>query len=324
MLAYTLRRLALGVINLLLITFVVYGLIRAMPGDPTVADPTNPDYIPSARERTERLRAWDLDRPWTVGYALWLGKIVRGELGVSLHRHEPVLDAIVEAMGPTLLLSGISLLIAFLLAVPLGVHAARRSGRAEERILSGVLYLLYSAPSYVVAILLVLVFGVELGWLPLSRMVGPDHDGLSIGGKVLDRARHLVLPVVCYTYGSLAFVTRFVRSNVSEVLGQEYILAARARGLPERAVIWRHAFRNALIPLVTLLGLSLAGLLGGSVILESIFSWPGMGLLFFDAINARDYTLIMGLTLMFGTLIVLGTLIADILYAAVDPRISYS
>jgi peptide/nickel transport system permease protein len=324
MLAYTLRRLLLGLLNLLLITFVVYGLIRAMPGDPTVVDPTNPEYIPSARERAERLRAWDLDRHWTAGYALWLGKVVRGDLGVSLYRHEPVLDAIVEAMGPTLLLSGTSLVLAFLLSVPIGVHAARRSGRADERVLSGVLYLLYSAPSYVVAILLLLVFSVKLDWLPLSRMVGPDYESLSLGGKLFDRARHLVLPVLCYTYGSLAFTARFVRSSLREALAQDYILAARARGLPERAVIWRHAFRNALVPFVTLLGLSLAGLLGGSVILESIFSWPGMGLLFYESINARDYTLIMGLTLMFGTLIVLGTLLADLLYAAVDPRISYS
>jgi len=208
--------------------------------------------------------------------------------------------------------------------VPLGIYSARRSGKLDERLLSAFLYALYSTPSYVVAVFLLFALGVELRILPVSGMYGPDHDSLSMPGKIWDVIRHMVVPVACYTYGSLAYCARFIRSTLAEVLEQDYIRTARAKGLSESAVLWRHAFRNALIPFVTMMGLSLPALLGGSVILEKVFAWPGMGSLFFEAIGTYDYPLIMGIAMMYSVLVLVGTLLADLLYAVVDPRVSYS
>jgi peptide/nickel transport system permease protein len=328
MLAYAVRRLLIGLVTLVLISFTVYGLIRAMPGDPTALYAGGAEGAPpltvSDVEFREMRKSFGLDRHWTVAYLEWAGRTVRGDLGLSLHRRRPVLSVILEAIGPTLLLSGVSLVLAYILSIPLGIYAAHRSGRPDERALSAVLYVLYSFPAYVIAAFLVILLGVKLRVLPVSGMRSADHDALSAGGKLLDLLRHMAMPVACYTLGSLAYLTRFIRSNMVEALRQDYIRTARAKGLPERAVLFKHAFRNTLIPLVTLIGLSFPALLSGSIIIERIFTWPGMGQLFFEAIRDYDYPLIMGLTMMFSVLILLGTLLADLLYAAVDPRIAYS
>lgn len=324
MIAYAACRTLLAALTLILITFVVYGLVRAMPGDAAAAEASQGDHPLTTQQIEEMRKTFLLDRHWTVAYVQWLGKAATGDLGRSLHRREPVLDAILGALGPTLLLTVTSLGLSYLLSVPLGVLSAQRAGSAGDRILAAVLFSLYSVPAYVMAILLMLVFGVHLGWLPLSGMRGPDHERLSLAGKAADVFAHMLLPVFCYAYGSLAYLTRFVRSSMLEVLDRDFILAARARGIPEGRVVWNHAFRNALVPFVTLVGLSLPALLGGSVILEYLFSWPGMGSLFFEAISRRDYTLILGMTLAYGTLVLAGTLVADLLYALVDPRVSYS
>jgi peptide/nickel transport system permease protein len=327
MLAYAVRRVLIGLVTLVLISFVVYGLIRAMPGDPTALYTGSPDGAPltvSDEQFREMRQSFGLDRHWTAAYAAWAARTFAGDLGLSLHRRQPVLSVILEAMGPTLLLSGVSLVLAYLLAIPLGIYAAHRTGRPDERALSAVLYVLYSFPGYVLAAFLVLLLGVKLRVLPVSGMRSPDHEALSAAGKLLDLLRHMALPVACYTLGSLAYLTRFIRSNMVEALRQDYIRTARAKGLPERTVLVKHAFRNTLIPLVTLIGLSLPALLSGSIIIERIFAWPGMGQLFFEAIRDYDYPLIMGLTMMFSVLILLGTLLADLLYAAADPRIAYS
>ncbi|MBI4606890.1 MAG: ABC transporter permease [Planctomycetes bacterium] len=328
MLAYTVRRLLIAGVTLVLISFVVYGLIRAMPGDPAVLARMGMEEgqaLPVNDERFQEMRAaYGLDKAWPRAYLLWLGDLARGHLGTSLHQHVPVTGIILEKAGPTLLLTVISLGLSYILSIPLGLYAARRAGRPDERALSAVLYMLYSIPSYVAAVYLLLVFSVNLDLLPLFGMRGPEHETLSAAGKAWDLFQHLILPVTCYTYGTLAYYARFIRANLAEVLRQDYIRAARAKGLGETAVLVRHAFRNALIPFVTLLGLTLPALLSGSVILEQIFSWPGMGREFFHAIATRDYPLIMGLTMVFSVLILVGTLLADLLYAVVDPRISYS
>jgi peptide/nickel transport system permease protein len=176
----------------------------------------------------------------------------------------------------------------------------------------------------VAALLLQIAFHVRLGWLPLDGMVSDDYESLSQWGKFWDVARHALLPIVCETYGSLAYYSRFIRSNMQEVVRQDYIRTARAKGVPPLRVLVHHAFRNTLIPLLTMVGLTLPFLLSGAVIIEQIFSWPGMGNLFFESIRERDYPTIMGLVLMFSTLTLLGQLLADILYAVVDPRVSYS
>jgi peptide/nickel transport system permease protein len=327
---YLLRRSLLGFVTLILITFVVFGLIRAMPGDPLTVQLAEVDPSRSIREEDyERMKqAYGLDKPWYMAYVQWAGNLVQGDLGRSISRKQPVLTLIGQRVGPTMLLSVTSLGLAYVLSVPLGLLFSVRNGKPDERTLSTLLYMLYSLPSFVAALLLLSLFAVKLEgtpWeLPLFGMVSENHAELSTAGKVADIMQHMILPVICYTYGSLAYFSRFVKANMAEVVRQDYIRTARAKGVHPVNVVLHHAFRNTLIPFVTLLGLSLPALLSGSVILEQIFTWPGMGRLFFEAITERDYPTIMGLTLMFSFLVLLGQLLADVLYAVVDPRVTYS
>lgn len=326
MLTYVLRRLLIGAATLLIITFLIYGLIRNMPGTPlTFAIGTSDPSRKLNNEDIARMnKAFGLDKHWTLAYVLWLGNVARLDLGPSLSRKVPVTRLIAERVGPTLMLSVTSLFLTYLLSIPLGLYATARTGRLDERILSTGLYMLYSLPTYVAGLLLLVVFYAKLGWLPLKGMTSDNYALLSAGGKIRDVLQHALLPVTCYTYVSLAYYTRFIRANMQEVIRQDYIRTARAKGVEPRRVLVVHAFRNTLIPLVTLIGLSLPALLGGSVILEQIFTWPGMGRLFFESIGERDYPTIMGLTLMFSIFTLAGQLLADILYAVVDPRVSYS
>ena len=229
-------------------------------------------------------------------------------------------------IGPTLLLSVSSFVITYVLSIPLGLYMTRNGGRLSERTLSVLFYMLYSLPVYVAAIWLLYYFYLRLQgtiWQLPPGMVSDNHAEMSPIGKILDIGKHLILPLLCYSYGVLAFDTRFIKSNMEEVIRQDYIRTARAKGLDDGTILWKHAFRNTLIPFVTLIGLTLPGLISGAVILEQIFNWPGIGSLFFEAVSFRDYTLIMGLALMFSAATLLGNLLADILYALVDPRITY-
>lgn len=327
MTSYLIRRLGVGVITLLLITFLVYGLVRNIPGTPFTADVAqmNPSKMmsPEAIEKLNRL--YGLDKPWYQAYFYWMSNVLKGDFGVSYSRNnKPVTALILERMPATLLLSSTSLILAYFLSVPIGLWSSARADSAAERTASTFLYMLYSLPSFVAALYLQLLFYVKLDWLPLYGMTSDDYATLSAGGKALDLLKHATLPVICFTYGSLAFYSRFIRANMQEVQRQDYIRTARAKGVSPRTIIWKHAFRNTLIPFVTLLGLSLPGLFSGAVILEQIFSWPGMGRLFFESIGQRDYNVIMGLTLMFSMLTLAGQLLADILYAVVDPRVTYT
>lgn len=329
MLTYLVRRLLLAVITLVAITFIVYGLARNMPGSPLTVQlgEVDPSRKLSAedQERLKEIYGIDEKTPWYVGYATWLGNLARGDLGRSFSRKQPVTTLIGERIGPTFLVSGISLLLTWLIAVPLGLYATARSGTVDERGTSLLLYVLYSFPTFVAALFLQIIFAVWLRgtrWeLPLFGMTDLPADA-SWPARVADVARHAILPVVCQTYVSLAWYSRFIKANMEEVMRQDYIRTARAKGAGRWRVLLHHAFRNTLIPLVTLLGLSLPALIGGSVIIEQIFTWPGMGRLFFESIRERDYPTIMGLTLMFSVLTLLGQLLADILYSFVDPRVS--
>jgi peptide/nickel transport system permease protein len=326
MATYLLRRALLGIVTLLVITCFVYGLARAMPGTPLTVqlgeDPSR-KLNPEDQERLRRI--YGLDKPWYAGYLQWLGNVARGDLGRSITRKQPVTTLIAERIGPTFLVSGTALLLIWLMAIPLGLYASARSGAPDERATSLLLYVLYSFPTFVAALFLQIIFAVWLkgtAWeLPLFGMTSlpPDAPWLT---RLADVARHMILPVTCQTYVSLAYDSRFIKANMEEVLRQDYIRTARAKGASPTSVLVRHAFRNTLIPLVTLLGLSLPALLGGSVIIEQIFTWPGMGRLFFESIRERDYPTIMGLTLMFSVLTLLGQLLADVLYCVVDPRVS--
>ncbi len=326
MINFLLRRFVIGTFTLLLITFLVYGLIRAMPGDPTTTDPANmdPSRQISVEEMEKRKAQYGLDRHWTIGYLMWLGKVVQLDLGQSYQRKRPVADEISARIMPTLLLTVTSLICTYVLAIPLGLFVTVKSGTLVERATSTLLYMLYSLPSFVAALLLQLFLAVKLEWLPLFNMVSNDHETLSTVGKMADIAQHAFLPIVCFTYGSLAYYARFIKANMEEVVRQDYIRTARAKGCSPLRIVFHHAFRNTLIPLITLLGLTLPTLLSGAIILEQIFTWPGMGSLFFEAILLRDYPVIMGLVLIFAALTLLGQLLADVLYAFADPRVSYS
>lgn len=322
---YLVRRVALALLTLALITFVVYALIRHIPGTPLTTDPAmmNPSKMPSKADIQRWEKLYGLDKPWYQAYFVWLGNVVRFDFGRSIpQNNKPVAELIAERAPATLLLTVTSLLISYILSIPIGLWATVRMGSFRERAISTLLYMLYSLPAFVAALYLQLLFFSKLGWLPLFGMHSDNYSSLSLNGKIWDIAQHAILPITCFTYGSLAYYSRFVQANMEEVIRQDYIRTARAKGVPPMQVIWRHAFRNTLIPLVTLLGLTLPSLLGGAVILEQIFGWPGMGRLFFEAIGQRDYDTIMGLTLMFSVLTLLGQLLADVLYAVVDPRVT--
>jgi peptide/nickel transport system permease protein len=326
MTSYLIRRLGIGVVTLVLITFLVYGLIRAMPGTPVTGEMAQLDpskqLAPEARERLNRL--YGLDKPWYQAYFVWMQNVLRFDLGVSLTRNSRPVGELILARAPaTLLLSITSLVLTYLLSIPIGLWSTAKSGTLAERTASTLLYMLYSLPAFVAALYLQLLFYVKLDWLPLYGMTSDGYERMSAWGQALDLLKHAVLPVVCFTYGSLAYYSRFIRANMQEVVRQDYIRTARAKGVGPWAIMWRHAFRNTLIPLVTLLGLTLPGLFSGAVILEQIFVWPGMGRLYFEAIGQRDYNVIMGLTLMFSLLTLVGQLVADVLYAVVDPRVTY-
>ena len=328
MTTYIIRRSLIGLLTLFLITFVVFGLIRNMPGNPMVVNmaESDPSKKISKEDQQRMLALYGLDKPWYQSYFIWMNNVRKGDLGRSIVEKEPVLKAIGKRVGPTLLLSVTSLSIAYLLAVPMGLWGTARSGRLDERMMSVGLYMLYSIPSFVAALMLLVVFYVKLDGTVFHLkpgMISENYKELGTAGRIFDVMKHMILPVACYTYGSLAYYSRFVKANMEEVIRQDYIRTARAKGASTMTVIVHHAFRNTLIPFVTLLGLTLPGLLSGTVILESIFNWPGMGTLFFDALTGRDYFVLMGETLMYAVMTLVGQLVADILYAVVDPRVTY-
>ncbi|QGJ71577.1 Binding-protein-dependent transport systems inner membrane component [Planctomycetales bacterium 10988] len=329
MINYFIRRTLIGFITLLCITFIIFGLIRNMPGTPLTLDMAESD--PSKQisdadlKRLERI--YGLDKPWYISYFQWLGNLAQLDMGQSIARKVPVTRLIGQRIGPTFLLSATSLLLAYLLSIPIGLYSTVRGGKWDERAISVMLYMLYSIPSYVTALILLFFFAVTLQdtvfALPLQGIVSDGYQQMSYWEKVRDVTWHMILPVICFTYGGLAYYSRFIRSNMEEVIRQDYIRTAKAKGVPFWRIILHHAFRNTMIPFVTMIGLTLPALLSGSVILESIFGWPGMGQLFLESIVQRDYPTVMGITLMFSFLTLLGQLLADFLYAVVDPRVTY-
>ena len=323
MLAFLIRRLGVGALTLLLITFVVYGLIRAMPGSPITQDEArmDPRNRISPEDYQRMLKQYGLDKPWYQAYWSWMGKLAVGDMGHSFVKKRPVTKIIGERVGNTLFLGVTSIGLAYLLSIPLGLLFTARAGKWDERVGVILLYALYSFPSFVAALFLQMFVAVRWELLPLLGMQSDNYDQLSSTAKVWDLLKHGILPITVSTYGSLAYYSRFIRANLQEVIRQDYIRTAQAKGLGPYAVIVKHAFRNTLIPLVTKLGLTLPALLSGSVIVERIFNWPGMGELYLRSISERDYPVIMGLTLIFSVLTLAGQLLADVLYAIVDPRV---
>src|SRR5262247_3311233 len=322
MIAYALRRLLLAVPLLLGITFISFMVIHLAPGDP-VEIQAGDMAERNIREAYKALRQeWGLDKPLYEQYWNWLSRIVRLDFGRSFAPDgRPVLDKIAERLPITLLLNAIELAIIVAIAVPLGVASATRQYSLFDKVTTIFVFLGFATPDFWLALLLMILFGVQLGWLPISGLRSLHWEYLPAWKQPWDMVSHLVLPVAVATFGGLAGFSRYMRQSMLEVVRQDYIQSARAKGLSEKVVIGKHALRNALLPIVTVLGLSLPGLIGGSVIVESIFAIPGMGQLMVQSVFQRDYPVLMGNLVVVSTLTLFANLAADLAYSLVDPRI---
>lgn len=303
------------------ITVISFWVIHLAPGKPTdLQTDMNPLITPEAIARLEAL--YGLDQPIHVQYGRWLEKIVRLDFGNSLTGdHRPVWDKIKERLPLTFGMNLAALILTLGLSIPIGIHAAAKHNGLFDRSSTVFVFLGFAMPGFWLALLLMLLFGIIWPILPVSGISSLDHARLPWWGQILDTCRHLVLPMFIYVFGGLAGMSRYMRSSMLEVLRQDYILTARAKGLTEHAVIYGHALRNALLPVITLLGLSIPGLIGGSVIIEQIFSLPGLGQLFYQAVMSRDYPLIMANLVLGAVLTLAGNMLADLGYATADPRI---
>ena len=319
---YVIRRLLLMVPLLLGISLLSFTIMQLAPGDPaTLNVAMNSKIDPSYLEKLRQ--SYGLNDPMMVQYWHWLKRICTLDFGTSFKDNRPVLDIIVERLPATFLLSGLSLLLLFVLAVPLGVAAAYYQNSWLDRFVTVFTFIGYSMPGYWFALLLMLLFGVQLNLLPISGMMSTEADYLPWFQKIGDLLSHLILPLAVTTFGGLASVSLYARTSMLEVIRQDYIRTARAKGLSETQVIFKHALRNALIPIATLIGLSLPGLIGGSFIIETLFAWPGMGQLGLEAVFSHDYPLLMGIGVITAFLTLTGNLLADLAYAWLDPRIRY-
>lgn len=314
---YIQRRVAIAIPILLAITVLIFLLLQLTPGDPL--DSYVPPDQPLPAEQREALRhQLGLDRPLVIRYLFWLRETVQGNLGYRAKTFEPVTQAIAHRIGPTLLLMGTAMVIGITAGVSLGVLAAVKQYSLLDTALTVLAFLGVSLPVYLAGLIGLYLFSLRIGWFPSGGFQTPGEPF-----SLLDRLHHLVLPASIIAINYVASTMRYTRSAMLEVLGQDYVRTARAKGLSERIVVGIHALRNALLPVVTIIGAYIPNLLGGAVFIESIFSWPGMGRLFLDGVESRDYPLIMGMTLILAVVILTANLLTDIAYAIVDPRIRY-
>jgi peptide/nickel transport system permease protein len=288
------------------------------PGDPTALF-TDPSVKP---QELLRIRAnWGLDKPIWIQYFYWLGNALKGDFGTAYLINRPVTHVIAERLPATLLLTGVSLVITILIAIPLGVISAFKKNKLFDNVVTILSFIGMAMPSFWLALMLMLLFSVQFKILPATGMIDPLLKTDSALGNFVDICRHLILPASTMVMLGFAGITRYTRGSMLEVLGQNYIRTARAKGLPERVVLFKHALKNALLPLITLLGMIIPDIFAGAFIIETVFAWPGMGRLGVSAIFSRNYPVVMGVIMLSAILIVLGNLLADICYAIADPRI---
>lgn len=330
--AYFFKRVLLLLITLWGITLVSFTILQLAPGSPIDAKiNAGPDGSLSEKstvteeQRLQLMQEFHLDKPLIVQYGLWLKDIVRLDFGTSFMDRRPVIDKIAERL-PVSLVFGISAIaVALLVGIPLGLLSAVKHNSLYDRIIAIAVIAMYSLPTYVLGILLLTFLGGGdfLDLFPIYGIQSDDYETLTTGGRLMDRIHHFILPAFCYCLATLAFITQQQRASLLESLSQDYVRTARAKGLPERLVIFKHAFRNSLIPIVTIVGAMVPSILGGGVIIESLFSIPGLGLLAFESLLQRDYPVIMANFTISAFLSLLGIFLSDILYVLVDPRIDF-
>lgn len=303
------------------ITVISFFVIHLAPGKPTdIQTSLNPKMSYEARLKLEKL--YGLDKPIHMQYLAWFKRVAIFDFGRSYVDDRLVSRKILERLPITLLINTSSLLLILIIGIPLGVISAARRGSAIDKLTTVSVFVGYSTPEFWIALLLMSLFGITLGWLPISGIKSLDFEYMTAFGRICDVARHIILPVSIAALGSLAGISRYMRSSMIGIMNQDFIRSLRAKGLREGNVIYKHALKNALLPVITILGLSIPGLIGGSVIFESIFSIPGMGRLFYESVMARDYTTIMGILSIGAILTLAGNLAADIAYFYADPRIN--
>ena len=316
MLPYILRRLATGLLMLVALSILVFVLLRLAPGDPIDAY-VNPNVAMSQAEMAALRARLGFDQPLPVQYLAWLRAAATGDLGFSIQRNGVrVLPLVLERIGPTILLMAAGLAIAIVLGIAAGILSAVRRNSPTDIGFSVIAFFGISSPAFLTAILGLYLFSVVLRWAPSGGMLTPGAP-FSIG----DLLAHLVLPACLLSIGHAALIMRYMRASLLEVLNQDYVRTARAKGVKEFWVIMKHAVRNALLPVVTLIGSTIGIAVGGAIFIESVFNWPGMGLLLINAVDTRDYPVIMGATLIIGACVIVVNLLTDMAYAAVDPRI---
>ncbi len=318
MFLYILKRLVQMVPLVIGITFISFIIIQLAPGDYLDQLKMNPQI--SKETLIELEKAYGLDKPLLIQYFKWLANALVFNLGYSFSYHVPVLELIKERIGNTLFLSITSALLAWGLAVPLGIWAALKPGSIVDKFIQLFSFTFMSIPNFFLAFLM-LFFAVKTGLFPTGGATSPDYEQLSLTGKILDRLWHVSLPAFVLAVGSLAGLVRLVRSAMIESLQSEYVLFARAKGLPEKEIILKHALKNALNPFITLLGFEIASLLSGAALVEIIVNWPGMGMLMLDAVLSQDLYLVMGGLYIGAIMLIIGNLVADILLAKIDPRV---
>ncbi len=318
MLPWFARRLLQSLLLIFVLVSAVFFVVRLAPGDPLEQVITEDVGIGDRELIRQRM---GLDGGLGRQYLHWLGGCLQGDLGTSLRQQRPVTAILGEALGPTLLLTITAYVLQLLLAVAAALVMATRRGRLSDHVVQGTGLAFYSVPGFWLGLMFILLFSRNLGWFPAGGWESPDAMFLPLWSRWLDRLHHLTLPVATLVLGGFMGTARYLRSALDEVLAQDYILAARARGFSERRVVLGHALRNALLPVITLLGLSVPFLLGGALVVEVVFGWPGMGRITIEAIWARDYPVIMATTVLAGVAVVAGSTLSDVLYRWADPRV---
>ncbi|TAM87171.1 MAG: ABC transporter permease [Candidimonas sp.] len=314
MLITILKRLAASIPVLVVVAVVIFSILRLTPGDPAAIVAGDGATV----QQIEQIRHhMGLDQPITVQFYRWIRDILHGDFGTSLISGLPVSNMILDRMGPTIAITLYTILYTLLISIPAGIIAAWRRGRAADKVVTLASVLGFSVPVFITAYILIFIFSMGLGWLPVQ-----GYKPLRAG--VWQHAQYMILPVASLSTIYIALITRFVRSGVIDTLGEDYIRTARAKGLAERAVLIHHALPNAAVPILTIIGISITMLIGGVVVTESVFNIPGLGRLAVEAIQAKDFTIIQSLIILFSVVDIVVNLVIDILYRVVDPRIDYS